>query len=139
VQTSTITVAVMNPEAPGRLEIPESEIEIRPSRGSGPGGQHRNKTESCITATHVPTGITVRVDMRSQFQSRSMALKILSAKLSTDNLEHDKHEKDSLRRGQVGTGMRGDKVRTYRTQDDRVTDHRTGKTWKMSKWIRGEW
>ena len=139
VQTSTITVAVMNPDAPVKFQIPESDIEIRPSRGSGPGGQHRNKTESCITATHVPTGTTVRVDMRSQFQSRSMALKILSAKLSTENLEQDKNAKANLRRDQVGSGMRGDKVRTYRTQDDRVTDHRTGRTWKMSKWVRGEW
>jgi peptide chain release factor 1 len=139
VQTSTITVAVMNPDVSGRIQIPESEIEIRPSRGSGPGGQHRNKTESCITAIHIPTGTTVRVDMRSQFQSRSMALKILNAKLSSENFELEKGTKDSLRRNQVGSGMRGDKVRTYRTQDDRVTDHRSGRTWKLSKWVRGEW
>ena len=139
VQTSTITVAVMNPNTPTSFQVPESEIDIRPSRGSGPGGQHRNKTESCITATHKPTGITVRVDMRSQFQSRSMAVKILTARLFSENVELLRNKRDSSRRDQVGTGMRGDKVRTYRTQDDRVTDHRTGRTWKLSRWIRGEW
>lgn len=129
----------MNPDVPRSFQVPESDIEIRPSRGSGPGGQHRNKTESCITIIHVPTGITVRVDMRSQFQSKSMALKILTAKLYSENMEINKNSRDSLRRNQVGSGMRGDKIRTYRTQDDRVTDHRTGQTWKLSKWIRGEW
>lgn len=139
VQTSTITVAVMNPDVPRSFSVPESDIEIRSSRGSGPGGQHRNKTESCITATHIPTGVSVRVDMRSQFQSRSMAVRILTAKLYSEDLETSKNTKDKTRREQVGSGMRGDKVRTYRTQDDRVTDHRTGKVWKLSKWVRGEW
>ena len=27
------------------------------TRGSGPGGQHRNKTETAIVITHVPTGV----------------------------------------------------------------------------------
>lgn len=129
----------MNPDVPKNFSIKESDIDIKPSRGSGPGGQHRNKTESCITATHIPTGASVRVDMRSQFQSRAMAIRILTAKLFSDNLEFDKNNKDALRRIQVGSGMRGDKVRTYRTQDDKVTDHRTGKVWKLSKWVKGEW
>lgn len=35
------------------------------------------------------------------------------------------------RRAMVGSGMRGDKVRTYREQDDQVTDHRTGKQCRL--------
>ena len=34
-------------------------IEITSTRGSGPGGQHRNKVESAIRAVHIPTGISV--------------------------------------------------------------------------------
>lgn len=68
-----------------------------------------------------------------------MAVRILTAKLYSDNLKTNKSNEDKTRREQVGSGMRGDKVRTYRTQDDRVTDHRTGKTWKLSKWSKGEW
>ena len=44
----------------------------------------------------------------------------------------------SNRKSQVGSGMRGDKFRTYRFQDDLVTDHRTGKTAKCSKVMRGK-
>jgi peptide chain release factor 1 len=139
VHTSTITVAVINPDTPQSFKIPESDIEIKPSRGSGPGGQHRNKTESCITATHTPTGVTVRVDMRSQYQSRSMAIRILTAKLYSDNWKANKNNEAKTRREQIGSGMRGDKIRTYRYQDDKVTDHRTGNVWKLSKWSKGEW
>jgi protein subunit release factor A len=34
---------------------------------------------------------------------------------------------DLERREQAGSGQRGDKIRTYRTQDDVVTDQRSGK------------
>ena len=43
----------------------------------------------------------------------------------------------SVKKSQVGSGMRGDKFRTYRFQDDIVTDHRTGKKAKCSKIMKG--
>lgn len=139
VQTSTVTVAVLDPEAHTKYKLDERDVEISTTRGSGPGGQKRNKTESCVVAKHTPTGITVRVDMRSQFQSRSMALKILAAKLAEETQDQGSQERNNERRSQLGSGMRGDKIRTYRTQDDRVTDHRTGKTWTLKSWMRGDW
>lgn len=42
------------------------------------------------------------------------------------------------RRAQVGTGMRGDKVRTYRLQDDIVTDNRNGRQARWRKVERGD-
>lgn len=36
-------------------------IEFEYTKGSGPGGQHRNKVSSAVRATHVPTGIKVFV------------------------------------------------------------------------------
>ncbi len=47
-------------------------------RASGPGGQHRNKTESAIRLVHQPTGITVTAtERRSQHENRAKAIERL--------------------------------------------------------------
>jgi ribosome-associated protein len=47
---------------------------------SGPGGQHRNKTETGVRLTHRPTGVTVTAtERRSQLQNRGAALERLKA------------------------------------------------------------
>ncbi len=44
-------------------------------RASGPGGQHRNKTESAIRLHHKPSGISVTAsERRSQHENRSKAI-----------------------------------------------------------------
>lgn len=116
-----------------------SDLDIKTSRGSGPGGQHRNRTESCVTITHIPTGTSVRVDMRSQHQSKDTALKILAAKLADIQQSSGYEKLNSKRREQVGSGQRGDKIRTYREQDNTVKDHRTGSSWQFDRWRRGDW
>ena len=51
------------------------ECDVETFRGPGPGGQHRNKTESAVRMTHRPSGI-VRIarDDRSQLRNRQIAL-----------------------------------------------------------------
>ena len=50
---------------------------------SGPGGQHRNRTESGVRLVHPPTGVTVTAtERRSQAQNRSTALARLRAQLA---------------------------------------------------------
>jgi ribosome-associated protein len=51
--------------------------------GSGPGGQHRNKTESAVRLVHRPTGVAVTAtERRSQAQNRSAALARLRERLA---------------------------------------------------------
>lgn len=57
-------------------------IEISYLKGSGPGGQNRNKRMSGVRARHIPTGITVlATERRSQKQNLEMALLRLEEKL----------------------------------------------------------
>lgn len=55
---------------------------------SGPGGQHRNKTESGVRLHHPPTGVTVSAtERRSQAQNRSAALERLRERLAALGVE----------------------------------------------------
>ena len=59
VHTSTVTVAVLPEAEDVDVEINEKDLKIDTYRSGGAGGQHVNKTESCIRLTHLPTGIVV--------------------------------------------------------------------------------
>ncbi len=51
------------------------ECDVETYRGSGPGGQHRNKTESAVRMTHRPSGVVrVATEHRSQLRNRELAL-----------------------------------------------------------------
>lgn len=52
-----------------------ADIDVETYRASGPGGQHRNKTESAVRMTHRPSGIVrIATEHRSQFRNRELAL-----------------------------------------------------------------
>jgi len=52
-----------------------AECVVETYRASGPGGQHRNKTESAVRLTHRPTGVVVTAtERRSQHENRRRAL-----------------------------------------------------------------
>ncbi len=59
--------------------INENEIRVEFYKSSGPGGQHKNVTESAVRILHVPTGIVVHAaESRSQARNRETAMKRLS-------------------------------------------------------------
>ena len=61
----------------------EGDVVERFVRSSGKGGQHVNKTSTCVQLTHVPTGITVKVQSeRSQFRNREAAYRLLAEKVT---------------------------------------------------------
>ena len=139
VHTSTVTVAVLPEPTESELVLREVDLEWSTCRGSGPGGQHRNKTESAVILKHRPTGVQVRCESgRSQHQNRCSAFAHLRARLWETESGRTVAERASSRAAQVGSGMRGDKRRTVRTQDGRVTDHVSGRVWRLRDYLKGE-
>jgi len=140
VHTSTITIAVLPEATEAEVHLDPRDLSIDFCRGSGAGGQKRNKTESTAIVTHLPTGLVVRCETeRSQYQNRTTALALLRARLWAAAEAERTGGIAAARRGQVGSGMRGDKRRTIRCQDGTVTDHPTGRRWTYRAYTRGEW
>ena len=128
IHTSTATVVVLP-------EIKESEIQINPNdldwqftRAGGHGGQNVNKVSTAVRLTHRPSGIIVQArEERFQQQNREIALSLLRAKL-WEKEEERKLKEVAGYRSAIGRGMRAEKIRTYNYPQDRVTDHRIGKS-----------
>lgn len=137
VHTSTVTVAVMDQATYTPQALSREDVDMRFTRDTGPGGQHRNKTDSCVVLTHKKTGVTVKVDGRNQHQNRRVAFTALQERLAQEERHRHEQCRNQERAQQVGSGERGDKVRTYREQDDRVTDHRSGKSARLSDVLKG--
>jgi peptide chain release factor 1 len=111
----------------------EADIKVDITRGSGPGGQHKNKTYSYVRARHIPTGIVATADGRSQGQNRKKALEELSRRVYAQQKSKSHVERNQSRRSQ----SEGDRAFTWTAWGDQVTNHRTGQKAKMSKVLKG--
>jgi hypothetical protein len=77
----------MHPAALTLADLLKQVTETRTKR-SGPGGQHRNKTETAVVLVHRPTGISAEgSERRSQAENRQVALKRLRLKLAIEHRE----------------------------------------------------
>ena len=73
-----------------KLGVKEEDLEESFIRGSGSGGQKINKTSSCVTLVHRPTGVQVRCSReRSQSLNRYIARVLLLEKIERDVLHQE--------------------------------------------------
>ena len=140
VHTSTVTVAVLNPEAPcdpRLLMRSPADFRLEWFSGTGAGGQFRNKHQNSARLIHVPTGMKQESQTRSRENSLRLAREGLLALLDAAVATARRGATSEDRRAQVGSGMRGDKVRTYRFQEGVVRNHRNGRSAQAAVVMRG--
>lgn len=129
IHTSTATVAVLPEIKESEVSINPIDLEIQFFHSSSQGGQNVQKVSTAVRLIHKPTGIMVASQReRFQEQNRKIAMDLLRAKL-WEAQEEEKVKTIAGYRSAIGRGMRSEKIRTYNFPQDRVTDHRIGKSW----------
>lgn len=126
-QTSIVVVGVLPiPPKKSFRPLPEKDLDIVYKVGSGPGGQHRNKTATTVVMTHKPTGMRVKIDTRSQAENKRIALDVLTARVNELSQGKVAAGYANLRKEQLADSGRSDKIRTYNYLESRAVDHRLG-------------
>ena len=93
------------------IEIKEADLIIQFYRGSGPGGQHRNVTDSAVRIRHVPSGIVAQAsERRSQLQNRELALERLRLALEKRERKAKKRIATKVPKGAVEKRLREKKA-----------------------------
>jgi len=133
--TSSITVAVLEKPQYQEVEVRPDEVRIEFSKGTGGGGQHRDKTMSCVIMTHLATGITVNKNGRKQHKNKEDAYKEMTKRVNNYYKTGSVQEEIEERRDQIGSK---DKRRTYKVSGGLVIDHITGKSTKLKNILRGK-
>lgn len=136
IQTSTATIAVLPEVKPAQVEVQDTDLDWQFTRAGGPGGQNVNKVNTAVRLTHKPTGITVFVhEERYQARNKEIALNMIRSKIWQKEEEKRLSALSDKRSLAVGSGMRAEKVKTYNFPQNRLTDHRIGKSWHNLKEI----
>jgi peptide chain release factor len=94
------------------LGVAEEDLEERFVHASGRGGQHVNKSSSCVYLKHLPSGLEVKcMESRSQSLNRFLArryllekVEALSGKATKKDLAIEKLRRQKARRKRRGGG-----------------------------------
>ncbi len=121
-----LTEVLPEVEAGVDVEIDPDDLKIENFKAGGAGGQSVQKNSTAIRITHIPTGIKVSCqNERSMYQNRTIAMKILAARLL--ELQNAERAKEMAKiKGEHVSAEWGNQIRSYVLHPYKmVKDHRT--------------
>lgn len=132
-----MTVAVLDAGSARSGPVAESDLVFETYRGSGPGGQHRNTSDTGVRVRHVPSGLVVKSDRaRSWFRNRQLALTELERRLVEAAASDAASVANADRVAQIGVGDRAGHDWTWCAWRNTVT-HSSGRRLNMDRALRG--
>ena len=136
--TSTATLTVLDTTGPEPVTVQDSDLIIQRYRGSGPGGQKKNKTSSAVRMRHIPSGIVVtREHGRSLTQNLDDARQDIQSRLAGQAAADTGRDLNMVRVAQSAGGGRAAKSWTHNTQRGTSVCHDTGRSWRLVDFLRG--
>jgi peptide chain release factor 1 len=142
VHTSTCVIVVLPQVIQSTIQVSPADIEWQFYRAGGHGGQNVNKVATAVRITHKPTGIVTTCSReREQQANRKVAMDLLIGKLYALEEGKKRGVTNSFIASNILSGERSDKIRTYNFPQNRLTDHRQGKSWHNLESIieEGKW
>ena len=116
------------------LGIYESDIDERFVRSSGAGGQHVNKTSTCVYLFHRPTGLSVKCqEDRSQAVNRFLARRLL-----TEKIQQQIHGIKTAARQLAEKIRRQKRRRSRRAKEKMLADKRHQSEKKQNRQFKGD-
>jgi peptide chain release factor 1 len=110
------------------FQATKKDFEVEYFRGSGPGGQHRNKRDTACRIRHKPTGLFSESQRhKSRERNKREAFRKLAQKLIDQVEEEHKVERDKPT----------EVIRTYHFPRSTVKDHRSGVTLRLKDVLDG--
>lgn len=116
------------PDKPKRYDLDPDALakacDVTPVRGSGPGGQHRNKNYTGVRLLHRPSGIVVTATRnRSYTRNLAIALELIAEKLRARMQRKKKRKKTKVPRSVNRRRLENKKRRSETKAGRRKPDH----------------
>ncbi|KAK8066364.1 hypothetical protein PG997_013111 [Apiospora hydei] len=124
--STTPSLQKKTPQYPPKPQLPpDSDLDESFLKGSGPGGQKINKTNSAVQLKHLPTGIVVKCqETRSRSQNRFIARQLLANRL--DDLTKGDQSRSAIV-GEAKRKKRASSAKKSRRKYRKLDEERLGK------------
>lgn len=117
------------------MNIDKNIFKVEVTKGTGAGGQHKNKVETCAVVIHILSGLSEKCE-ETRYKNKNIetAYKRLVKRLQKIAYAKKMEERNEKRREAI---KKNGTIRTYNFQRNTVKDHRTGKIANLKKVLDG--